>query len=400
MNFRIKHIVIAISLILCLWIGWNSYNYFYDQESPIFSISGIKENNYYCGDVHCIINGHDKYKVDTISVWLDEKPILSNFRINRGSFEYDLPIPTNTLSNGKHEIKIEVKDGSYKKNCSNSIINFFVDNSPLQAAFARSSDFRVFQGRTLHIQFQANKEIENAVVNTFSKNYKSYPESEGSTIYECFIPIECEEKPNEYTFNINVVDKVGNSTKLDGKFQILPYPFKKHSINIASEKVKEEEEIGKPQQELENLVDLISKNSADRKLWNGSFYIPIEMSKVSCEFGTLRTTQQKGCYAHKALDILGAPKSVVWAPQDGIVAVKDRFVQSGNTIVIDHGCGILTLLFHLDNFANINVGDKIRRGNPVGTIGKTGYATGYHLHWEMRKDNIQIDPMEWTKNNF
>lgn len=400
MGFRLKTILTIIILTLCGWFSWRTYTYFYDQESPIFSISGISENCYYNGDIHCIINGSDRYKVDTISVWLDGKPILSNFRINKSNFEYNLPIPTKTLSNGKHEIAVELKDGSYKKNISNKALSFFIDNSSLQAAFARSCEYRVFQGRTLHIQFQSNKEIDNATINVLSRNYKCYPETESSTIYECFVPIECEEKPNEYPFSIDITDKVGNNVKLDGKLQIMPYPFKRHAVNLSDEKVKEEHEIGKPQSMLEDLMQQLQHESPEKKLWNGIFYVPIEMSKVSCEFGTIRTTQQKGCYAHKALDILGAPKSVVWAPQDGIVVAKDRFVQSGNTVVIDHGCGIFTMLFHLDNFADINVGDKIRRGNPVGTMGKTGYATGYHLHWEMRKDNVPIDPMEWTKNNF
>lgn len=401
MSFRIKTLSIVIFLILCSWFGWRTYTYFYDSKPPIFSISGLNENCYYCGDAHCIIKGRDEYKVDCISVWLDEKPILSNFRIGKSKFEYDLPIPTQTLSNGKHEIKVEIKDGSYKKNIASDKLNFFVDNLPLHGAFAKSADHKVFQGKTLHIQFQTNKEIENANINALSRNYKCYPEAENSTIYECFIPIECEEKPSEYPFTININDRVGNNIKLDGKFQILPYPFKKHVVNISNEKLKEEHEIGKPQSEFEDLVAKLSLESPDKKLWNGAFYIPLEMTRISCEYGTVRTTQHKGCYAHKALDLIGAmPKCVVWAPQDGIVIVKDRFVQSGNTIVIDHGCGILSMLFHLDGFADINIGDKIKKGNPVGTMGKTGYATGYHLHWEMRKDNIPIDPMEWTKNNF
>jgi murein DD-endopeptidase MepM/ murein hydrolase activator NlpD len=110
----------------------------------------------------------------------------------------------------------------------------------------------------------------------------------------------------------------------------------------------------------------------------------------------VRTTQHKGRYAHKALDIINSPKSVVWSTQDGKVVLKDRFAFSGNTVVIDHGMGVLSLFFHLDNFADIKEGDKIAKGEPIGTIGKTGYADGYHLHWEMRVDNIPVDPMQWT----
>ena len=93
-------------------------------------------------------------------------------------------------------------------------------------------------------------------------------------------------------------------------------------------------------------------------------------------------------------------KSVIWASQDGIVVLKNLFAHSGNTVVIDHGWGVLTLLFHLDTFAPLEVGDMIKKGKPVGTLGKTGYATGYHVHWEMRVGNVAVDPLEWTKPNF
>ena len=118
------------------------------------------------------------------------------------------------------------------------------------------------------------------------------------------------------------------------------------------------------------------------------------------EYGVQRITQEKGCYAHKAIDMIAMPKAVVWAPQNGNVIVKDRFAESGNTVVIDHGLGVFSLLFHLEDFADINVGNKIRRGNPVGRMGKTGYASGYHLHWEMRVNNVHVDPDQWAKNNF
>ncbi len=135
-------------------------------------------------------------------------------------------------------------------------------------------------------------------------------------------------------------------------------------------------------------------------MWRGAFCAPIDIERISCEFGTIRTTQHKGRYAHKALDIINTPKSVVWSPQEGIVVLKDRFAGSGNTVVIDHGCGVLSLFFHLHDFAGIEVGQKLAQGNPIGKIGKTGEATGYHLHWEMRVDNVAVDPMQWTKTTF
>jgi len=108
-------------------------------------------------------------------------------------------------------------------------------------------------------------------------------------------------------------------------------------------------------------------------------------------------TQYKGKYAHNAVDLVAQPKSCVWAAHDGIVAIKERYGHAGNTIVLDHGCGLLSCYFHLDSFADINVGDFIKKGRPLGTLGMTGFASGYHLHWEMRLNNIQVDPLQWVK---
>jgi len=400
---RTRNILITLFFLLFfIWIGARLYSYFLDASYPQITVSGLSDNGFYSGDLQFLVKGKDDYKVADISIWLDDNSIVNKFKINKKEFEYQLPVPGKSLPNGRHKLKIQITDGSYKKNTTVQEYTFVIDNTPLQAAFVRpATEFKVFQGATLHIQFQSNKEIKEAKINIFAKTYECTPESQSSLIYECFIPVPCEEIPNEYPLTIEVLDKTGNYITLNSKLQVMPYPFKKQILSVSREQIKMEEEVSNKQQLLETELDDLYKKSPKQKLWQGGeFYIPIDMSRISCGFGTKRITQEKGCYMHKAIDLAGVPKTVVWAPQDGIVVVKNRYASSGNTIVIDHGLGIFTLLFHLDNFANINVGDKVKRGNPIGTMGKTGYATGYHLHWEMRINNIPVDPMQWTKYDF
>lgn len=397
---RPKYIFIPF-IVIILFIVWSTYSYFFDTSAPEIYVQGLEHGAYCSGDTSCILRGNDSYKVADISVWLDGRLIVNKFKVNKKEFEHPLNLPTKSLPNGKHLLKIEVFDASYNRNKTFKEISFNVDNSPLQAAFVRPDNiYKIFQGRTLHLQFQVNKEIKLAVINLLSKSFVCFPESKGSTIYECFIPISCEELPNEYPLSILITDNTGKTFNLDSKMQVMPFPFKEQKLTIGQDKVKEEELLGKKQEILEAEIEELTKKSPMQKLWQGEFYVPLDMTKVVCDFGTKRVTQEKGRYMHKAIDIIGMPKTVVWAPQDGVIVVKDRFVQSGNTIVIDHGWGILSLLYHLDNFANINVGDKVKRGNPVGTMGKTGFATGYHLHWEMRINNIHVDPMQWVKCDF
>lgn len=400
-NMRIKAIIGLCILGLGGFVGWRGYHYFFDTTAPECSLTGIEDNHYYAGDVYCILAGHDGYKVADISVLLDGTSLISKYKINSRRFEHPFTVPTKNLPNGRHVLTVEVMNGTYAKKKITQERTFYVDNDPLQAALVRSgNDLKVFQGRTLHVQFQVNKEIQQATAQVLSNNFECFPESKNARIYECFVPISCEEVPNEYIASIDIVDKTGRTCHLDAKFQVIMFPFKKQLLHVSAEKMKIEKELGSSNDQLELELETLAKNSPKEKLWQGTFYPPIEIQAVSTDFGTVRTTQEKGRYVHKAVDVLNAPKSVVWAPQDGVVVVKNRYMHSGNTVVLDHGYGILSLFFHLDDFADITPGKKVKRGNPIGTLGKTGYASGYHLHWEMRINNIQIDPLQWIKPNF
>jgi len=389
---------LALGLLCVVWVGTTTYRYFFDRVAPSLSVMGLEKDIYCSGDMQCKINSN---KAGDLSVWLDGQPLITHYRVSNANHEHPFTIPTKTIANGKHTLKIELVDSRFSKNATVQERTFFVDNTPLQAAFVKpESEYKVLQGRTLHVQFQVNKEIQNAKVHALAHEFECFPESKNSQIYECFIPINCEETPNEYLMSVEVADKVGNVLSLDNKFQIVMFPFKKHALSVTAEKMKEEKEHGLPSAEFEEKMASLAKQSAQEKLWKGPFVTPIDVDKITCDFGTIRTTHQKGRYMHKALDVTNLPKSVVWASQDGVVALKDRFESTGNTIVIDHGRGVLSMFCHLDNFADIKEGQKLAKGNPLGTIGKTGYATGYHLHWEMRVNNIAIDPMQWTKATF
>ncbi len=398
MLYKFRYAIFAVSCLVVGWSGYKVYNYFFDYTVPIITLDGIENENCYAGEISCKVVSNKK---GDLSVWLDGQPLISNYRLSMREHEHPFIIPSKTINNGKHTIKIELVDASFAKNKVLIERPFLVDNIPLQAAFVRSeADYKVFQGRTLHLQVQANKEVKEAKVRALSNEFDCFPESKNSSIYECFVPISCEEAPNEYLLNVEIVDKVGNALNLESKFQVVLFPFKKQTLQVSDEKMTEEKALGADSAKLEMVMEELLKKSPHDKLWRGPFCTPIDVARVTCDFGTIRTTQEKGRYAHKGLDIANAPRSVVWAPQDGIVVHKERYAFSGNTVIIDHGWGIFSLFFHLDNFADINVGQKLAKGNPVGTLGKTGYATGYHLHWEMRVNNVQVDPMQWTKISF
>ena len=400
----IKAGIVCIFLLIGGFIGWRYYAYYSSETPPALEVLGVRSGGGLSGDARITIKGHDDYKVASIQVLLDGEILVKPTAIGRKSFSFPFTLSTKDLEQGEHSLAIEVTNAAHNQQKTNLEVPFYVDNMPLQAALTKNeSDARVYQGRTLHVELQANKEIKQAQLKTLSENYPCYLQSNRGYIYECFVPIDCEEVAQEYPYTVEVTDWAGETMSLEGKFRVVAFPFKKQTIRVDKEKIKEENEIGLPEKQLEDDIIALTKKSLKKKLWHGKFIVPIELKdskQITSDFGVIRATQERGLCQHKALDLIAYPKSVVWAPQDGIVVIKDRYAHSGNTIAIDHGHGIMSLFFHLDQFADINVGDRIKKGNPVGTVGKTGYATGYHLHWEMRVNTVPVDPLEWTKPNF
>ena len=95
---------------------------------------------------------------------------------------------------------------------------------------------------------------------------------------------------------------------------------------------------------------------------------------------------------HPALDI-AAPRDTEIRPiKDGVIEdISKSRVGYGNAIIVDHGNGIISLYAHLSKI-NVSKGDKVTVFDTIGNVGTTGHSTGPHLHIEVRKNGIPINP--------
>lgn len=390
-----RYLINGLGFFVVVWFGWYTYGYFFDHKAPNIQIIGVQNNGYYCGDIPCVVSSD---KPGKLSVWFDNKRLIDGMPIKNKHQDYPVLVPAHSIRDGKHEVRFSFVDNTYNRNNLSQTIKIHTDNKALQVTMHnKDEEVRVLQGRTMHLMFDVNKPIKDAQVISFSRHYPCFAQSQDSFVYEAFIPVACEERVGHYTLALDVTDNLGVSRHLDKTFEVVRYPFKKQYLRVESEKITQENELGRESKELEQVIEQLTKSSVQQKLWRGQFCSPIDIERITCDFGTIRTTQYKGRYAHKALDVINTPKSVVWAPHNGFVVLKERFAANGNTVILDHGWGILSMMCHLDEFADIEVGDVVVQGNPVGTIGKSGYATGYHVHWETRINNIPIDPLQWIE---
>src|SRR5438477_11254623 len=102
---------------------------------------------------------------------------------------------------------------------------------------------------------------------------------------------------------------------------------------------------------------------------------------------------------HNAIDISSAVGQPVRAPADGVVVKAEWANGYGNVVYLSHGFGFSTRYAHLSGYA-IRPGQRVQRGDVIGYVGTTGRSTGPHLHYEVRLNNIPVNPLAYILNAF
>lgn len=94
---------------------------------------------------------------------------------------------------------------------------------------------------------------------------------------------------------------------------------------------------------------------------------------------------------HEGIDIVNQIGTAVVAPADGVVTQAGQHPVYGNTLTISHGYGYTTFYGHLSRTATKS-GQKVKRGEIIAWLGNTGRSTGPHLHYEVRINNVVVNP--------
>jgi len=100
---------------------------------------------------------------------------------------------------------------------------------------------------------------------------------------------------------------------------------------------------------------------------------------------------------HKGLDIAAAKGTPIIASADGIVSFAGKKGALGKVIVIDHGHGMVTRYGHIHKSLKKR-GDKVKRGETIALVGRTGRTTGSHVHYEVRLNGIPVNPKKYILN--
>ena len=180
---------------------------------------------------------------------------------------------------------------------------------------------------------------------------------------------------------ISVVNIPKSSAPRVPKMPDLDHPFGAHLIKNPVEPI--------PPYDPSRLYPKFQRNVNQAMMW------PVD-GKVSSPFGP------RGKRRHTGIDIPMPPGTPIMAARDGVVAKTGNnstmgFRGYGNFVLVDHGNGIKTLYAHCLN-VNVQAGQRLRQGQVVATVGRTGRASTDHLHFEVRINDKPVNPMPYLEN--
>jgi len=194
-----------------------------------------------------------------------------------------------------------------------------------------------------------------------------------------------------------IIEKNGIKEKITKKVH-------KRKYNVQRIDGLEEKKVTPPEEVYERIKKenkLIAKARAietDLDFFKDKFIIPVDDAIITGVYGSQRILNGKPKWPHYGLDFAQKKGALIKAMNDGIVTLAEEdLFYTGATLIFDHGHGISTLYMHMNEIF-VKVGDKVKQGDIVGTVGSSGRATGDHLDIRLNWFEVRLDPQSILNN--
>lgn len=232
-----------------------------------------------------------------------------------------------------------------------------------------------------------NYEGEEIKYTDFLGYERSFFEYDGGWL--SLIPVKTAAKAGDYVLTISID---GESHNRDIK--VTDREFEEQYLTVSPSTLEETLESDFARAEFSEKAEPMKKVFTPQKLWNGEFVLPLEAQyKVSTSFGTYRTFSNGSTEWHNAVDMATKGGTPVYATNSGNIIFAQYLQLTGNTVIIDHGMGVLSWHYHMRSIS-VSEGDFVEKGMKIGEVGTTGLSTGNHLHFGMTVGGIFTDPMK------
>lgn len=199
------------------------------------------------------------------------------------------------------------------------------------------------------------------------------------------IPLE-QTVPGTMTALIAVPDKPTRQIEFD----IRANAYEEQRLNVDRKYVDPDPESLKRIFAERDVIDAALNNWRDAQLDDVSLQAPVG-GRRSSSFGLRRFFNEQPRSPHKGMDIAATTGTPIGAPLGGVVSATGDYYFNGNTVIIDHGQGFVSLYCHLSEI-DVDAGESVSTGTSIGKVGATGRVTGAHLHFATYLNGTAVDP--------
>ena len=179
----------------------------------------------------------------------------------------------------------------------------------------------------------------------------------------------------------------------DGKelsFEIVEHAYREQHLEVAPGFVSLSDENLVRVGHERTIIDLALNNWRDAEMDGVSLAKPVD-GPHSSSFGSRRFFNNEPRNPHSGMDIAANTGTDILAPRAGIVTAIGEFYFNGNTVIVDHGQGYVTMYCHLSEIG-VEEGQTVDRSESLGAVGATGRVTGAHLHFGTYLNGNAVDP--------
>ncbi|MEJ5378076.1 MAG: M23 family metallopeptidase [bacterium] len=311
--------------------------------------------------------------------------------------------------------RAEVKDRSWRGGNPRVLTaNVRVDTRPPSLSILSPFHY-LNQGGSGVVAFRASEPLASGGVRVGERWFRAYPMGSDNGWFALFA-VSHDASP-QVPIHLEAEDLAGNRTTAQFKYQIRPKKFRQDSIRLSEEFLqrilpyfleRDQALKGQPQEmflqinrELRKQNELsiqeICSKTHPEPLWSGSF-LRMANAKPMAGFADRRTYIWKDKaideQVHLGVDLASLVTSPVEAANKGRVVFAGELGIYGNTVVLDHGCGLFSMYSHLSQISAA-MGQVVGKGERLGLSGSTGLAGGDHLHFSILVGGVYVNPIEW-----
>ena len=181
-------------------------------------------------------------------------------------------------------------------------------------------------------------------------------------------------------------------------FQVADKAYEEQHITI-----KDKRKVNPEKRDMERITRETAQIQQALRHWSAREEMILEFNKpvtgpTSSTFGLRRFFNEQARKPHSGLDIAAPEGTPILSPAPGTVLDTGDFFFNGNTVLLDHGQGLVTMYCHMSKI-DVIPGQTVSTGDKLGEVGMTGRVTGPHLHWGVSLNDARIDPALFLPDN-